>query len=538
MPSKWLKISVTLLIGLGIFFRFGHLDQKSIWFDETFTLLAISGHTVAEVQQDITNKGILPITVLDQYQHLNPDRNVNDTIRYLMTSDPQHPPLYYGLARLWTQVFGDSLTGVRSLSAVISLLVFPSAYWLCLELFESSVVGWVAMALMAVSPLEVFFAQDARQYGLWIVTILVSSAALLRTLRRETWGNWSLYCFTLIIGLYTHLLTVFVAIAHGIYVLCQQRFYFNKTLRNYLLSISVGFLVFTPWIFILIKNLSLAQKLTSFLSLLKLNNLFDLIVIILAQISRIFFDLNLDSYLPWIHQSFLDTNQVIYSLISGTLTLLLIFYILYFLLKQGIKQSSFFLIILGIFPFLCLLLPDLILGGVRSTIVRYQMPLYLSLQIAIAYILTVYILQEKKWQQTIGYCLIMGFLLAGLVSDIFLFEANTWWIQLDNKGALATANYINKFDNSLYLTSSEFVNIGSLLVLNHLLKSTTNILILQDTSVPIFLPETDNIFLSDDSVIVGNRNSLISQLKQQKNYSLQLVNEPLTQLWQVEKISK
>ncbi|WP_035368270.1 glycosyltransferase family 39 protein, partial [Dolichospermum circinale] len=150
-PPIWLKLLIVFLIGLGIFLRFAHLGQKPIWYDEAFTLLGLSGHTVTEVQQEVLNQGVIPIAALDRYQHLNLDRGVSDTVRYLITSDPQHPPLYYTMVRMWAQVFGDSIVGVRSLSAAISLLIFPSVYWLCLELFESKTVGWVAIALMAVS---------------------------------------------------------------------------------------------------------------------------------------------------------------------------------------------------------------------------------------------------------------------------------------------------------------------------------------------------------------------------------------------------
>ncbi|OBQ41827.1 MAG: hypothetical protein AN485_01035 [Anabaena sp. MDT14b] len=37
----WLKILVIFLMGLGIFFRFAHLGQKAIWYDEAFTALFI-----------------------------------------------------------------------------------------------------------------------------------------------------------------------------------------------------------------------------------------------------------------------------------------------------------------------------------------------------------------------------------------------------------------------------------------------------------------------------------------------------------------
>jgi len=532
----WLKISVIFMIGLGIFFRFGHLDKKAIWFDEAFTLLAISGHTVTEVGQEVSNNGIVSIVALDKYQHINPDRGVNDTVRYLITSDPQHPPLYYVLARLWAQLFGDSATGVRSLSAVISLLIFPSVYWLCLELFESPVVGWVAMGLMAISPLEIFFGQDARQYGLWMVTILVSSAALLRNIRRETLLNWTIYSLTLVAGLYTHLFTVLVAIAHGIYIVFQQRFRLNKTLGNYLLATIAALFMFSPWIVVLITHISLAKKLTSHVSFFKLDNPVDLIAILLTQISRIFFDINFSSYTPGVNQSFWEIEPITYSIISGIFSLLLILYIFYVLLKKGINQIYLFLIFLGVIPSISLLLPDMILGGVRSTIFRYQLPLYLSLQIAVAYTLSIYIFSEKCWHQRIWQCVMIGFLVAGLISDVSLFKADTWWIQIGNKGVLATAKYINKFEKPLYLTSNYMPNIGELLILSHMLYSSTNILMIEDGYLPILLPETDNIFLFDDSIMMANSNNLITRFKEDKTYSFNLIDEPLIELWQVEKI--
>ncbi|MGF1937277.1 MAG: glycosyltransferase family 39 protein [Nostoc sp. ChiQUE02] len=534
-PPIWLKVLVIFLVGLGIFFRFSHLGQKAIWYDEAFTSLAISGHTVAEVQQEVLNEGIIPVAALDKYQHLNPDRGVNDTVRYLITSDPQHPPLYYTVVRLWAQVFGDSAAGVRSLSAVISLLIFPSVYWLCLELFESTVVGWVAIALMAVSPMQIFLAQDARQYGLWMVTILVCSAALLRTLRRETFLNWAIYALALTVGLYTHLFTALVAMAHGIYVASQQRFRFNKTLANYLLATTVGLFIFLAWIFVFITHISTAKQLTSHLSLYKLDNPFDLIAILLAQITRIFFDINFSSYTPLVNKSFWEIEHIYYSVIAGIFSLILILYILYFIVKERLNRFSLFLILLGAIPSICLLLPDMILGGTRSTIFRYQLPLYVSLQIAVAYVLGVYIFSQKHWQQKIWQCLMVGFLLAGLVSDVIFFKADTWWLQIGNQYPLATAKYINKFENTLLLSSNQISNIGSLLILNHLLNSKINLLIVQDDHLPLFPKEASNIFLFDSDMT--NSQNLLTRFKKDKTYSLRLIDEPLTELWQVEKKS-
>jgi len=72
------------------------------------------------------------------------------------------------------QWFGSSVTVTRGLAALISLFVFPCIYWLCLKLFKS---GWMAMALVAVLPIHVVYAQEAREYSLWPAAILLSSVS-------------------------------------------------------------------------------------------------------------------------------------------------------------------------------------------------------------------------------------------------------------------------------------------------------------------------------------------------------------------------
>ncbi|MEG3987264.1 hypothetical protein QUA13_08880 [Microcoleus sp. S28C3] len=45
---------------------------------------------------------------------------------------------------------------------------------------------WIAVGLLAVSPLHVLYAQEARPYCLWPALILISCASLLRAMRLET----------------------------------------------------------------------------------------------------------------------------------------------------------------------------------------------------------------------------------------------------------------------------------------------------------------------------------------------------------------
>ncbi|MBD2506381.1 glycosyltransferase family 39 protein [Nostoc muscorum FACHB-395] len=535
-PPTWLKILVISLMGLGIFFRFTHLGQKVYWYDEFATSLAISGHTLAEVKQEVfrnwsNDGGVIPIITLDKYQHINPDRTVADTVRYLITSDPQHPPLYYVMVRLWAQVFGDFPAAVRSLSAVISLLVFPSVYWLCLELFESSLVGWVGMAVMAVSPLQIFFAQDAREYGLWMVTILVSSAALLRAIRQESSLSWAVYALTLALGFYTHLLTAMVAIAHFIYVVIRQQFRFNKTLRNYLLSSIVASLMFLPWLMVIITQIHTATNLLSWIAF-KTDSHFDLIGIWLSRISRIFFDFNLASDDAWVNNLPAE-SPLSYSIPTIIASLFLIIYIIIFFIKYLSTNASLFIALLGGFPGLTLLFYDLIFGGIRSIHFRYQLPLYLSIQIAVVYILSFHLLLAKNWQKNLWQVIMVGLLISGLVSDVRFFQSETWWPQIGAKNLLAMSQLINQSNNNILLVSSKNdYNLGVILTLSHNLEPKVRLLTIQNDQLPIMIQDYKSIFFVDDL-----ENSLAHQLQQDKTNSLKLIY-PLEGFWQLDKNQK
>jgi len=531
-PPTWLKTLVIIIIGLGIFFRFAHLGQKIYCCDESWTSVAISGNTVAELRQEVSHhQGTIPITTFDKYQHINPDHGVADTLNYLITSDPQHPPLYYVMVRLWAQVFGDSPTGVRSLSALISLLIFPSVYWLCLELFESPVVGWVAMALIAVSPWQLFFAQEARQYSLWMGEILGSSAALLRAIRQENKGNWAVYTLTLALGLYTHLFTVLVMIAHGIYVVIQQQFRFTKTFLNYLLGTIAAFLMFLPWLIVLITHLSTALELTSGFAVRWIDNPFELITIFLIRVTRTFFDLNLTSDRVVFNSLTLE-GSLFYSIPALIFSLVLILYLIFFIGKVSQNKTSLFIFVLGGFTGLLLVIYDLIFGGIRSLQVRYQLPLYLSIEIIVAYVLVFYIFQEQTWRQKIAQFMIVGLLIAGLVSDVRFFQAENWWTQLDGQFIKETSQVINQLERPLLVINDSPVNLGGILTLSHYLPKVRLLPIEDSEMVPISQEYNHILFMQNNS-------SLFHQLEQDKSYHLKVIkvlNPPPGGLWQFDKI--
>ncbi|NES82774.1 MAG: hypothetical protein F6K10_15980, partial [Moorea sp. SIO2B7] len=165
-----------------MFFRFVNLEQKPYWGDEAVGLNRISGCNQSELKAVALRGDEMSVEQVLKYQSPCPEKRLIDAINAL-AEVPEHPPLYYLMVRFWMQ---SGMKTSRSLSALVSLLALPCIYLLCLELFESPLVGWIAIALIAISPLHVLYAQEARQYSLWTVTILLSSWAMLRAMRVNT----------------------------------------------------------------------------------------------------------------------------------------------------------------------------------------------------------------------------------------------------------------------------------------------------------------------------------------------------------------
>jgi uncharacterized membrane protein len=84
-------------------------------------------------------------------------------------------PLYFVLLKSWIGVFGESVLALRSLSLVASVALIPVAYALGARLL-SRPAALLACCLLALSPLELYFAQEARMYML--VSLLGAACVL------------------------------------------------------------------------------------------------------------------------------------------------------------------------------------------------------------------------------------------------------------------------------------------------------------------------------------------------------------------------
>jgi len=81
-----------------------------------------------------------------------------------------HPPLYYALLHGWIALAGHGELALRFLSVMIGVVGVALSAKLAAALFDDPRVSLLAGLLVAVSPLQIFYAQEIRMYGL--VTLL------------------------------------------------------------------------------------------------------------------------------------------------------------------------------------------------------------------------------------------------------------------------------------------------------------------------------------------------------------------------------
>ena len=175
--------AVLVLTGIGAALRFATIDQQSYWYDEAITASMLDG------------------SLIDVF------RGIVDT--------ESTPPLYYMTGWVWAQLVGSDEWQLRSLSALVGTLVVPVAF-AAGRVVATVRVGLAAAALAAVSPMLVWYAQEARAYALLTLLgglsfVLFALARAQPTDRRLVW--WAIVSA---LAIATHYFAGFVVLAEGV----------------------------------------------------------------------------------------------------------------------------------------------------------------------------------------------------------------------------------------------------------------------------------------------------------------------------------
>jgi 4-amino-4-deoxy-L-arabinose transferase-like glycosyltransferase len=219
--SRWLMLGLILLLWIGFALRAYHLDFQSLWSDEGISL----------------QRSVQPLTTL------------------LRNMPVEQLPGYFVLLHGWLQVAGDQDFGLRFFSLWPSVLALALVYRLGAHLGDRR-AGALAALLLAVNPLQLWYAQEARTYSWLMLSALLSTWCFARLLlmdtatpRRRTGLAALGYVAATTLTLYLHFYGFLLPFAHTVFVLgwlvvCRDR----RVIWMWVAAGVVIALLFLPWL--------------------------------------------------------------------------------------------------------------------------------------------------------------------------------------------------------------------------------------------------------------------------------------------------
>lgn len=219
------SLLLPFLVGLGL--RLLRLGSKSLWLDEALLLTRLQ----ASLQEHAAGLG-----------------------------EPYHPPLYYEMMRSWIALWGSSEIALRLPSALLGGAAVPLVWALANSLNLSPGRRQTAVWLTAVSPLLIWYAQEARSYaplaflhllGCWaLVRFALVMGSADRTVRvpRSAAGWWVLFVLSSAAALYLHYAAVLILPLQLLFVALWSKPAAWAIRLGWLLGWVEALVLFWPWL--------------------------------------------------------------------------------------------------------------------------------------------------------------------------------------------------------------------------------------------------------------------------------------------------
>lgn len=202
------KAGWIFLIGAGL--RIIFLTTNPLWYDETFTLL---------------------ISRLD-LPHL-----------ITATAGDVHPPLYYIIINSLLALPLPSMLAMRGFSVICSIGAMFQLWGISGELGYQPRARLLALAIMAILPVEIYYAQEARMYALLQFLVLTQ---ILLMLRRD-WNNLAIVS---ILCLYTHNYgLIYTFIIYSLAIWRERALIHEESIVGPTVSAIASGVAFLPWLF-------------------------------------------------------------------------------------------------------------------------------------------------------------------------------------------------------------------------------------------------------------------------------------------------
>ena len=425
-----LSIILLATVLAGVWLRFEGLGRNPVWYDEVATLLHLSGKTETQLGRLYDGRTLRAGELLEEYQggarspgegaSVASRGSIADVVRAVASDEPQSGALYFAVARMLV-ADADDPARVRALSAVastVSLLLLGLLAW---RLFDRE-TALAAVALSAISPLELRFAQEARPYALCVVFLLASALAADRARRTRNLPAWLLYALCLTAALWTHPIALLAV--PGLLALAKvsapdsEPFVRPRAKYAAWLATAAGMIAWFPWALVCWSAYPKIQQLTSWS-----NEPIGIVGLArgwLGAVTSVFFRprgeggiLPPDLSLP--ASSLLSIFLACVAVAIASAALISI-------ARHPDRSVRRYVLLLVLVPWLAFAAWDIALGGRRSTVPRYLVSAWAGVELAVAY----WTARSGSWRR-FRYLVLTLLLVLGGATAWNTRAARGWW---------------------------------------------------------------------------------------------------------------
>jgi uncharacterized membrane protein len=203
----------TAAISTGIALRLWGYNRLSLWLDEGFSLLYSK-------QDWATTSGLNGFY-------------------------SPHPPLYFTLIKTANLVLSDAWAG-RTVAVICGVLALPVFFMLARRILDPT-AALIATTVFALSPIHIYYSQEARMYSLVVLSVTASFLALVAFLQtgRRRWAV--LYGVALTVAVYADYSSLFVLAPQAI-ILSVLIWRYRRRMMPLMIAGAAAAVAYVPWL--------------------------------------------------------------------------------------------------------------------------------------------------------------------------------------------------------------------------------------------------------------------------------------------------
>ena len=154
------------------------------------------------------------------------------TLNLLSGQRPQHfleraidgaTSIYHTLLTPWAAMVGTNSEGMLRLPSALFGLLACIAFFFYARRYLRGTARAICIIMFAMNPILVATSDSASPYALMSLCVVMAHFFAIRSLDKGGWVNWTVYALSVVVGILTHPLFLFVLPAHFLFALLRAR---------------------------------------------------------------------------------------------------------------------------------------------------------------------------------------------------------------------------------------------------------------------------------------------------------------------------